>query len=204
MASGAASGAGGGSKSRPSPLHLDVDKPGGGGGALAMRRRSILGPPSLFPAQRHAHHGGVGGVPGGAAGAAGDRPASADAAAGSRRSRGFDADEVAVAIADLDFYYGLGNVHHRVTAGTLSVICSESDRFFSVFFLLELAPLHVVSFVFHLCSSQAADPPLPEPHHRPLPRALHQQEGGLRPLQHLREHGYLEPVPGLQVSAETE
>ncbi len=82
-------------------------------GATAMRRRSILGPPSLFPSQRHQRHqsgdgifvGTLGGGGGGGARATSARQPPSTAGGGKER---FDAEEVAVTIADLDFYYGLG------------------------------------------------------------------------------------------------
>ncbi len=122
-------GGGGGGVGLQNPQHLHEPSP-----PKSLRRCSILGPPSLFPLQQQLQSadgtGGGGGGGGGAggggggvgvAGAAGGRRDSGfsafrkvhqhpTSATGSDAGHRFDAEEVAVTIADLDFYYGLGEV----------------------------------------------------------------------------------------------
>ena len=76
-----------------------------------FRRRSILGPPSLFPSQKTSEAGiDPGpekiGVTGGELSSS-SQPCTQDIS-----------EEISLAIADLDFYYGLGNAH-TCTQGVL-------------------------------------------------------------------------------------
>jgi hypothetical protein len=65
----------------------------------SFRRRSILGPPSLFPSQKTSEAGGD-------AGEVEPEPSS-QSQSGSKQEQQLS-EEISLAIADLDFYYGLG------------------------------------------------------------------------------------------------
>ncbi len=77
-------------------------------GFVQMRRRSILGPPSLFPSQRQRQPSGGGAAAAQVQAAAPNKADDEDSRKTSAAEMRNDADEVAVTIADLDFYYGLG------------------------------------------------------------------------------------------------
>ena len=75
------------------------------GAAMLFRRRSILGPPSLFPSQKTSEAGtGTGILPPNEASCSSSRPLTQDTIS----------EEISLTIADLDFYYGLGNALRRL------------------------------------------------------------------------------------------